>query len=215
MPKQIVSSSIVMLGLSVDGANEASYAKIRLGGDYQKLRRNLAAFKAYKKRAGHGPMIVARSVIMARAQAEAANYVAAFSREWEDLCDRIKFNTLMPMDKEVIYDTGRVCDDIFYNVRVRWDGRVPLCNYQNHYAEAEWLGNVVDAPLAALWKGLRPNEVRQAHLQQDLSKPTSVNAAFSSNAKAKPNATRDASIAIKILRRNLRTRRLENPALMP
>ena len=168
--EEIAASSIVMLGISVDGVDERSYAKIRLGGDYAKLRAHMAGFSAFRKATGRGPMVVARSVIMPRAQTGVENYVAAFKAEWADLCDRIKFNTMMPPEARTVYDTGRVCDDIFFNAHVRWDGRVPLCNYQTHYTAPEWLGNVNDEPLVTLWKSSRAQEVRRAHLSGDLAK---------------------------------------------
>lgn len=66
--------------------------------------------------------------------------------------------------------TGRVCDDIFFEAHVRWDGKVPLCNDQTRDTSPEWFGNVNDETLVTLWNSPRAQEVRRAHPSGDLTK---------------------------------------------
>jgi hypothetical protein len=108
---------------------------------------------------------------LSRDEEKKAEQAQRFVDTWRAHCDRIKFNTLTPLRApKTAYDTGRICDDIFHNIHVEWDGTVPLCGYQHLITAPETMGRAGEAPLTKIWKNPRWEEVRRGHLQHDLSK---------------------------------------------
>jgi MoaA/NifB/PqqE/SkfB family radical SAM enzyme len=171
-PEEIVNSSIAILGVSIDGVDAASFAKLRVGGDYERLRRNVIAFAEARRRLGaHRPLFTVRNVLLSSDERRRDDMVAAFKAQWAEHCDRIKFNTLTPQKFHQVYcKAPRLCDDIFYNLHIEWDGSAPLCAYQHHITAQETVGDANTLSLAELWRAQRRREVRDAHLRCDFSK---------------------------------------------
>jgi MoaA/NifB/PqqE/SkfB family radical SAM enzyme len=167
-PKELLSLGIYTIAISVDGYDARSYNKIRCGGDYDKLRDLVTAlFRAREMNGQTHPWIVIRNVIFPEAEFKNEAKIETFKAAWRGISDRIRFNTLEKFDGQV-YDTGRVCDDIFYNLHVRWDGHVPLCAYHHLYSKQEWMGDVRDASLGEIWHVARWDEVRRNHISRDM-----------------------------------------------
>lgn len=167
-PDRLLDLGVHTIGISVDGYDARSYNTIRRGGDYDRLRTRVAEFHACRAERGlKHPWIVIRNVIFPTAERRDTDKIALFKQDWAGISDRIRFNTLEPL-KGIVYDTGRVCDDIFYNLHIRWDGQVPLCAYHHLYSRQEWLGSVGADRLADLWRARRIEQVRANHLANDL-----------------------------------------------
>ncbi|MFB0610998.1 radical SAM protein [Aurantiacibacter poecillastricola] len=169
-PKQIVESSIVRLAISIDGFGDGTYEKMRPGGNYKRLREQVEEFYRYKKGKSDAPLFTIRNVLLGKTPEKRAAQAERFRGEWSELCDGLGFNDYVPARlTEVNEGPPRVCDDILYNLHIEWDGRTPLCTLQHTICEAEYTGNVYDVPLAEVWNDPRRVEVRQAHVNGDLS----------------------------------------------
>ncbi|WP_299475874.1 radical SAM protein [Cypionkella sp.] len=170
-PTEIINSSIIMLSISIDGFSDGSYEKLRVGGNYQTLRENITSFhraKAITK--SKRPLFTLRNVLLSKVAHKRAAQAARFKAEWSGLCDRISFNDYTPQAlTENNEGKLRVCDNIFYNLHVEWDGRTPLCAYQHLIVDQEYTGNVGEMPVKEIWNDRRRQEVRQAHISGDLS----------------------------------------------
>ncbi len=167
-PEQILNWSIDIIGVSIDGWNESSYARLRAEGHYKELRRKVTALYEAKKRLGkHRPKIRVRSIVFPGYTAE---QLALYKRDWLKVSDGVTFNTFIPPGRTRQSPPYQCCQDIFFTAHIRWDGRVPLCGYQYLYADdEEWLGTTSDTALADLWRHPRLQEVRKLHLKSDLS----------------------------------------------
>jgi MoaA/NifB/PqqE/SkfB family radical SAM enzyme len=167
-PEQILAWNLFGVVVSVDGVDERSFRHLRVGGDYEALRRNLAAFRTYRDahRKGRGTLIEIRHVIMPN---ETNEKLAAFRRDWTTgLGDTVKFNLLGPTyDDRRNEDPDRPpCRDIRRELHIRWDGRIPLCGYGG---DKEWIGDLRHEPLGFVWQADRLDEVRACHSAGDLS----------------------------------------------
>lgn len=168
-PDEVLDFGLHTIGVSVDGYDAASYNKIRRGGDHDRLFADVRTFFEARtaQKLAH-PWVVIRNVILPDAEFKNPQKIDAFKKRWADQSDRIRFNTL-EKSKEEIYDTGRVCDDIFYTMHIRWNGLVPLCGYHQLYATQEWMGDVAEVPLEKIWHMARWDEVRDNHLRGNLA----------------------------------------------
>lgn len=168
-PAELLDLGVHTVAVSVDGYDARSYNRVRRGGDYDRLFGQVSRFHAARQASGRRrPWLVIRNVIFPGAEFHHRDRIDAFKAAWAPVSDRIRFNTLEKFSGEQ-YDTGRVCDDIFYNMHIRWDGRVPLCGYGHLYAPQEWMGDASGEDLADIWRAARWNEVRGGHLRGDLA----------------------------------------------
>jgi radical SAM protein with 4Fe4S-binding SPASM domain len=163
----ILSWKLSTLIVSVDGVDARSFARLRVGGDYEKLRADVRAFrKAAAWSRVRSPLIEVRHVIMPN---ETDDELRRFRRTWKRVgADTVKYNALLlPYSKyRKIDDTGRKpCRDILREMHIRYDGRVPMCGYEGH---REWIGDLTSKPLTEVWNSERLNEVRDLHRAKDL-----------------------------------------------
>lgn len=165
-PAEIFSWELDGIVLSIDGTDEASFERLRVGGDYRRTRAALLEFSdARSQMEGPAPRVQIRHVIM---PSETAAQLAEFKRDWLALGgDTVKFNSLAPRyDRNRIDDLERPpCRDIRREMHIRWDGRVPLCGYGG---DQEWIGDLRESSLQEIWSAPRLNEVRAAHEAGDL-----------------------------------------------
>ncbi len=166
-PEDIASWGLEVIVLSIDGLDERSFNRLRVGGDYQSIRNRLAAFRRWRD--DHGaktPHVEIRHVIMPNETPAGLN---AFRDDWlEGGGDSVKFNVLGPhYDERRKEDPNRPpCRDIRREIHVRYDGRVPMCGYDG---QRQWLGDLRQATLQQVWRSVTLEEVRAKHARRDLS----------------------------------------------
>jgi MoaA/NifB/PqqE/SkfB family radical SAM enzyme len=163
---QIARWRIRTIVISIDGIDPVSFAKTRVGGDYEELKRLTRRFHAERPSAGPlQPELEIRHVIFPN---ETAADLLKFRQEWLQFADKVTFNYLYhPATPSEIVRTTR-CRDIRREFYIYWDGRVPLCGYQYLANANEWLGDIRHSSIAELWHHPRLREVREAHLKRDL-----------------------------------------------
>jgi len=164
-PQTILNWHIDLLDISIDGHDEASYARCRPGGDYIDLRRKVIELYAAKSVAkSRFPEIHIRNILFSTTTHE---QVLEFKQRWLPFADVVRFNVLMTgceREPRVL----KVCHHIEFSTHVQWDGRVPLCEHQIWYSNMEWVGNLQQNSLAELWRHPRLNDLRAAHHNGDL-----------------------------------------------
>jgi MoaA/NifB/PqqE/SkfB family radical SAM enzyme len=165
-PIIILDWEIDILGISIDGHDEASYKQHRPGGNYQDLRQKVIALCLEKKKIGATyPEIRIRNVLFPDYTTE---NVSIFKKNWLPFVDYIQFNTLNPgYNTEVL--SPLFCTEIDSVIHIRWDGSVPLCGYQHWCTKEESLGNLLESSLKNLWLSDRLQDLRRAHRNANLT----------------------------------------------
>jgi MoaA/NifB/PqqE/SkfB family radical SAM enzyme len=165
-PEQIFEWGLDEIVVSIDGTDERSFARLRVGGDLKVLKANLAEFHARRAQApGPTPRIEVRHVIMPN---ETPEMLKAFTDYWRGtVADTVKYCLLgTPYDKPREAAPDRPpCRDIRREMHIRFDGRVPLCGYAGH---GEWIGDLAADGVSEVWHSDRLNDVRERHRKRDL-----------------------------------------------
>jgi MoaA/NifB/PqqE/SkfB family radical SAM enzyme len=164
VPEEILEWGVDLLVVSADGTDERSFKRLRVGGDYWRLREKVAEFRKAREKTGKRlPHIEIRHVIM---PCETAAMLKTFRDDWTDgLGDTVKFNLLeAPCSQGVIDSTRPPCRDIRREMYVRYNGRVPLCGFH-----IEWIGDVRSSTIEEIWHCSRIEEVRGQHASRNLS----------------------------------------------
>ena len=144
--KEVANAGLDLLIVSVDGATRETYEKIRINGDFEKLRSNLSFIRALGKR----PRIRVQMVV----QEENRHEVSQMRKVFGPLCDELVFQNIRSSNK----GERKRCPQPWQRLIVAWDGTVFACcsNWQN-----EWpLGNIKETSLKDIWKGRRLRELR-------------------------------------------------------
>lgn len=163
--RDIAQWGLARIVVSVDGIDEPSFKRLRLGGDYAAVKENVRSFRAMRDGSrDKTPIIEIRHVIM---PSETDEQLRGFRREWTaDLGDTVKFNLLgPPFERRAREDPGRPpCRDIRRELHIRYDGLVPLCGYSG---DREWIGDVTTQAVKDVWIAPRLGEVRSMHERCD------------------------------------------------
>ncbi len=163
---EILSWNIDILGISIDGVDEDSYNKIRINGNYYKLKQYLTDFYNYRNSLTiKYPVIKVRNVIFPHFH---FHQIEDFKKEWLQISDYVNFNTFCPIDGSDNFTDQLRCKAIFFDAHVRWDGSVPLCDNLFLYSKDIWLGNLKQNSLRELWKHSLLSEAREFHLKRNL-----------------------------------------------
>jgi molybdenum cofactor biosynthesis enzyme MoaA len=162
---EILDWGLHVVVVSIDGTDERSFQRTRVGGDYHRIRRDIANFRAARNAAGHrSPQIEIRHVIMPN---ETPEMLRAFKAEWlEHYGDTVKFNLLGPPYERRNAEERSPCRDIRRETHVRFNGQVPLCGYDGHN---KWIGDLNRMSVKEVWQSPDLNETRRCHKSRDLS----------------------------------------------
>lgn len=164
LPREILEWDLHNLVISVDGIDERSFKRLRVGGDYRHLRTMVAEFrKAREKARKRSPQIEIRHVIMPY---ETPAMLKKFRDDWTDgLGDTVKFNLLESPCSQGTIDPARPrCRDIRRELYVRHNGRVPLCGFH-----VDWIGDAHTSTIEEIWHCSRLEDVRRQHARRNLS----------------------------------------------
>lgn len=162
-PEAIVESDIRLIIVSIDGTDRESFDKYRPGGDYDRLWKDVARFREVREALGQRrPAIEIRHVIH---PGETSADLERFRRRAREVSDTVKFNYVIPIGKEAQLRARpfKKCRDIYREMYVEWDGRVPLCGYVSLHRDAIWIGNAGDTSLRELWKHPELEQIREDH----------------------------------------------------
>jgi MoaA/NifB/PqqE/SkfB family radical SAM enzyme len=170
-PAHILDSRIHTIVLSVDGTDAKRFARIRVGAEYEVVKRNLRAlFEARASGRHKRPKLEINHTIFPDDNSEDHR---RFKAEWLQICDVISFNGLVkkPQPKVVAAYKGslRPCLRIQRELNIWVDGKVPLCGPQFRHGRQDWLGNVKDESITSLWRNSVIERFRKAHREGDLS----------------------------------------------
>ena len=141
--------------MSVDGTTAERFARIRVGAEYDVVKRDLGAL--YQARAASRHKRPKLEINHTMFPGETNDDHQRFKDEWLQVSDVISFNPLVPVKpppKAIAAYQGKLkpCVRIQRELSIWFDGSVPLCGPQFRHGKQDWLGNVKDQPIASLWR---------------------------------------------------------------
>ena len=169
--KEIVHAGLDRIIFSVDGAKQQTYEKIRVGGDYQRLVKNIEHFILLRKtRGSKKPFIRVQMVRMTENLHEVEDFLNLWKGKADDLritdaTDRGQGDYLQVKDQITI--GRRRCPQPWLRMVVSWDGLVFPCCSDWH---RRWVaGDAKKQSLIDIWKSPRMSEIRQLNIENRLN----------------------------------------------
>lgn len=182
--RKIIDAGLNKLIISVDGSNQQSYEKYRVGGNFEKVLEGVKAMVQAKKDAGHGPLISLQTVIFSTNE----NELIEIKKLAEDLqVDELKFktaqvydfqngNSLLPKDEALARyektadgsyklkrESEESCWKMWSSCVMTWDGAIVPCCFDK---DAKYqLGKIEERTFSEVWKSSPYNSFRSTILK--------------------------------------------------
>jgi radical SAM protein with 4Fe4S-binding SPASM domain len=166
---RILDTGIDLIDVSVDALTKPTYEKVRRGGSYVKLMRNLFhLLDARAAKDSHTKVMV--SFIE---QDDNSDEVEPFRAFWTPLVDYVMIRRLHSAAGQVKVQESRErnlaseqerypCPHLWKRLTVDYAGRIKFCAHD--WGIACVLGNVADSDLRSIWQGPELSRLREDHL---------------------------------------------------
>jgi len=177
--KKLLDAGLIFIQIALDANSRETYEKIRVGGDFDKVKQNILNFLRLKKERGLSYPIVKLSFVRMNVN---ENEIKEFIEFWKDKVNYITIqeyinpynlqkNNLKPEESNYrndLVDENFICTQLFQRLVIRWDGTViPCCNDFNNKLK---LGNVKENTLKEIWDSEKLKHVRTLHLNHEYYK---------------------------------------------
>jgi len=158
----ILNSDLQTLVFSADAAAEPLYSKLRVGGDLERVVRNVERFNEIKEKHYPASRLITRVSGVRYSDDQSMGDMMGF---WKRFVDQVAFVDYNPWEN--VYDSKKKgieqpCSDLWRRLFVWWDGRVCPC-------DVDYLTTLSDErfpehSLADIWNGSMYSSLRNRHL---------------------------------------------------
>ncbi len=168
MSDAILNSAITFISFSLDGSDETTYNKIRIGGDFNLAVRNITRFLKKKKLLNMRLPEVQVSMVNT---VHNENAVSNFVSQWIDKVDRVRIYEEHSSDGDFGHLRGSItksikvrmpCLKVMNEIAIYYDGEVALCNHD--WNREDCMGNVKEESIEKIWKNKKYRELRKKHV---------------------------------------------------
>lgn len=162
---KLLRSGLTKINFSVDGWNEKTYNKARIGGSFEAVLKNIEYFLKQKKKLNLKLPITRVTSVLSR-----LTYLEAddFLKFWEKRVDLVEFQNFQVIKNrtEDLIPPGARIDNDFYcsspwqQIMIRPNGDVyPCCSY---YGLGLKLGNIKKSTIYEIWHSKEIEEIRKS-----------------------------------------------------
>ncbi|MBL8734904.1 MAG: radical SAM protein [Planctomycetes bacterium] len=161
--QRLLDAGLLQFVIGLDAYSEASYSKIRCGGDRDVVYRNVEKLLELRASRATGPEVLVQFIAMAENEGE----YDAFREHWLQRGATVKARHMLSWGGKfgtplcVPNEERIACPWAVTMMHVFWDGRVPRCPGDTEGDEG--VGNVWQESLVSLWARL--GRYRALHLQ--------------------------------------------------
>lgn len=166
---KLLKSGITKLNFSVDGWNEETYSKVRIGGNFKKVLENIEYFLTQKKKLNLKlPITRVTSVLSSLTFDDKEN----FKKFWEKKVDLVEFQNFQAIEqtRELIpagskIDENFICSGPWQQIVIRANGDVlPCCSF---YGMDLAVGNIKEENIYDIWNGEKMKKIREKLAKND------------------------------------------------
>ena len=152
------------LVFSADAADAATYAQLRVNGDFDRVMGNIRRFKEIKERDYPNSRLITRvSGVAFDRERQDHQKIEEF---WREYVDQVAFVDYNPWENA--YDNepngiDEACSDLWRRAFVWWDGKMNPCDVD--YRSFLCPGTVGDESVSDIWTGQGYTTLREKHLE--------------------------------------------------
>jgi radical SAM protein with 4Fe4S-binding SPASM domain len=157
----LLQADINTLVFSADAAAEPAYSRLRVGGNLEKVLRNVERFCEIRAKQYSGSRTIVR---VSGVKAEGTPEIEEMEKLWGGMVDQVAFVNQNPWHntyERPVNDIVDPCSELWLRMFVWWDGVVNPC--ENDYKSTLSVGNAKERSLSELWRSEKYEELRERH----------------------------------------------------
>ncbi len=164
----LLSSDLQTIVFSIDARDKEEYERIRVGGKFEKVERNLELFNNIRtKHYDRDKKIVRVSGVKINEEQN----VEDMRQKWGEIVDSVAFVNYTPWENSYENSVNNItspCQELWLRMFVWYDGKVNPCDYDYKSKLSKW--SLGDNTISGIWTSPEYNDYRTAHLQQQRSR---------------------------------------------
>jgi len=167
--RKLIKSGVTRIMISVDAHSSETFRKIRVGGNYEKVKKNIINLIKIRNSLDLKLPVIRTSFVIQKANAHEAE---AFKKFWQNIVDYVHVQIYQkPYETSEdfriqgceIPSEGFRCDQPYNRIVIRADGTVlPCCSF---YAYELSMGNVTNSTVYDIWNSKQFKELRKLHFE--------------------------------------------------
>lgn len=168
LSRELIESGLTKINFSLDAASSNVYDKVRIGGNYIKVIKNILDFLRIKKEIGKSyPRVRVSFVVSEKNKHEQKK----FFNLWKDKVNLIAFQKCYDFSQMLSGDhipkalpqKKFYCTQLWQLLTITWEGDILICerDYNHEYV----LGNLKTHTIYECWHSEAMNRFRKLHLQ--------------------------------------------------
>jgi len=167
--KNIIEAGLTRLMVSIDAFTEETFKKIRVGGNFQKVKQNILSFTRIRNELGLKLPLVRTSFVL---QKNNEKELTSFKKFWEDKVDYVHIQSFSkPYNTAEDSWTSRKiyspdvfkCDQPNNRIVIRSDGEVlPCCSWFSYEIP---VGNINNSSIYEIWNASKMSNLREMHFK--------------------------------------------------
>ena len=170
--ERLLESGITKISFSLDACEESLYKRIRIGGDFDLVLKNIEYFMTLRKSLGLRVPITRAACVIFKAN---GNFADKFREFWEQRVDIAEFQNFQAIKgytaslkaDGALVDKNFVCNAPWQQVVIRPNGDIlPCCSF---YGTELVLGNIKDSSIYDVWNGYQMRKIREELLSNNYS----------------------------------------------
>lgn len=158
----ILTGAIKTVVFSADAAEEPMYSKLRVGGKFEKVLKNIEMFKNIKEKQYPNIKILTR---VSGVYVDENQSIDKMNEVWGDLVDQISFVKYNPWENVYLTEPNNIespCSDLWRRMFVWFDGKVNPCD--TDYKSYLSVDSIFDNSISDCWNSNNYNKLRSEHL---------------------------------------------------
>jgi MoaA/NifB/PqqE/SkfB family radical SAM enzyme len=160
--RNLLNSGITELVISIDSSDPEQYGKIRVGGDFYRVLKNIEQLCELREKYYKRSSI---NIRVSAVQIHEDQDMEKFSIFWKDYADDLSYTKAI--DRWDTYhnpsNNSKIsCQRLWHRFYIWWDGIVSPCDYD--YKSLLNIGNVKISKIRDVWLGPKMTKLRDAHM---------------------------------------------------
>lgn len=176
LSENLIRNGLTKINFSIDASTEATYNKVRSGGNFNRAISNILVFLEMRNKLGKKYLRTRVSFVV---QDNNRHERESFFDFWKDKVNLITFQELLDFSKFANRPRclGKRNNEFFCNktwqlLIIRYNGDVVPCGmpFRNYKPDDYLLGNLYKNSITECWNSPKINKIRQLHLRKQYHK---------------------------------------------
>ena len=160
----ILQAGVNTVVFSADSASEPNYSRFRVGGQLERVVKNIKRFHEIREKQYAHSTTISRVSGVKVPGSDDIDHMEHFWGDWVDQVSFVDYNPWENTYQQPVNNITTACSDLWRRMFVWWDGSVNPCD--SDYKSTLCVGKAPESGLSSLWRSQQYEELRKIHKNQ-------------------------------------------------